>query len=261
MRLNRLLSCLVLLAILPALGLLAGCRVVNGSGETDTWEMDYADFSKLDISHSFEARITRADKFLVTITIDKALNEYLTVDQRGDTLRIGLESGRVYTDTSQEVVITMPELRRLELSGSSRAWVTGFSTTDSVGYELSGASRMTLENIKSGDAAFKLSGASEVTGATVTSQADFDLSGASTIELKGSASDITIGGSGASDFMLEDFPVENARISLSGSSSAIVKLDGRMDLDLSGASEVEYIGDPRLGDMNLSGNSRVERRE
>jgi len=261
MRLKRLLSCLALLAVLPALGLFAGCRVVSGSGETVTYEMDYSDFSKLDISNSFEVRITRDNKFLVSITIDKALNEYLNVDQRGDTLRIGLESGSIYTNTRQEAVITLPELRRLELSGASRARVAGFSTSDSAEYELSGASRLALDDIKSGDASMKLSGASEVTGKLVISNGNFDLSGASTIEIEGSASDITIDGSDASDIMLADFPVDNASIALSGASSAIVRLDGRMDLDLSGASRVEYIGEPKLGSMNLSGGSRIEQRK
>jgi hypothetical protein len=260
MPLKRPAVCLVLVALLlAALGLVTGCKVVTGSGETVTWEMDYADFTKLDISSAFDVKITRADAFLVHITIDKVLNEYLSVDQRGDTLRIGLEPG-TYLSTSQEAVITMPDLRRLELSGGSTASVSGFSTTKSVEYELSGGSRMELTDMRSGDASLDLSGGSRATGGLVMAKGDFTLSGASSLVLQGSATDISIDGSGASTVSLADFPVTNASISLSDGSSAVVSLSGRMDLDLSGASRVEYIGSPRLGSINMSGGSTVNQR-
>jgi hypothetical protein len=254
------LVCLALPVMLAALGLVTGCKVVTGSGETVTWEMDYSDFTKLDIGSSFDIEITRADTFLVKITIDKALNEYLSVDQRGDTLRVGLEPGAVYTNTQQEAIIKLPDLRRLELSGASRASVSGFSTTRSVDYELSGASKLELKDMKSGDTGLKLSGGSEASGNIKMDNGSFDLSGASWLELEGSAGDISIDGSGGSEISLADFPVTNAGISLSSGSSAIVSLNGRMDLDLSGASEVEYIGSPKLGSINMSGGSTVNQR-
>jgi hypothetical protein len=249
--------CLVLLTVLAALGLVTGCKEVTGSGEVVTWEMDYADFTKLDIGSAFDVEITRADTFLVRITIDEALNEYLSVDQRGDTLRIGLEANNVYTNTRQEAVINLPDLRRLELSGASKASVSGFSTARSVDYELSGASNLKLAGMMSGDTSLKLSGASEASGDIKMDKGKFDLSGGSWLKLEGSASDISIDGSGASDISLAGFPVTNAAISLSGASSAVVRLNGRMDLDLSGASSVEYIGNPKLGSINMSGGSTV----
>jgi hypothetical protein len=254
---KRLLVCLPLLAVLAALGLVTGCKVVTGSGETVTWEMDYADFTKLDIGSAFDVEITRADTFLVRITIDKALNEYLSVDQRGDTLHIGLERNNVYTNTRQEAIINLPDLRRLELSGASKASVSGFSTTRSVDYELSGASNLKLASMRSGDTSLKLSGASEASGDIKMNKGNFDLSGGSWLELQGSAGDISIDGSDASEISLAGFPVTNAAISLSGASRATVSLNGRMDLDLSGASEVEYNGNPKLGSINMSGGSTV----
>ena len=245
---------------MPALGLLAGCKVVTGSGEMVTWEMDYSDFSKINAGYSFELTITKSDNFTVRITIDKNLNEYLSINQRGDTLNIGLEPN-TYTNTRQEAVITLPDLRRLELSGSARASVSGFATTHSVAYELSGASQVELTDVKAGDTGLKLSGASRASGNMTMSKGNFSLSGASKVELQGSASEINIDGSGASKISLPDFPVTNASIKLSGASSAVVKLDGRIDVDLSGASSVEYIGNPKLGSMNMSGGSTINQRK
>ena len=35
-------------------------------------------------------------------------------------------------------------------------------------------------------------------------------------------------------------------------------LGGRLDADVSGASRLEYIGDPTMGDINLDGSSTSE---
>lgn len=262
MRLRRWLPFLTLAALVPALGLVSGCgKVVTGSGETVTWEMVYTDFSKIDAGSSFVLTVSRSDNFTVRITIDKNLNEYLSINQRGDTLHVGLEPNNTYTGMRQEAVVTLPDLRLLELSGAARASVGGFSTTHSVDYKLSGASQMTLADMKAGDTSLGLSGASQATGSMVMNKGDFSLSGASILELHGSGSTIRIDGSGASNVSLEDFPVTDASISLSGASRAVVKLDGRIDLDLSGASNVEYIGNPRLGSINMSGGSTVNQRK
>ena len=57
------------------------------------------------------------------------------------------------------------------------------------------------------------------------------------------------------------FPVHNADVKLSGASQATVNLDGRLDADLSGASHLEYIGEPTMGVMTTSGASTVSRIE
>jgi hypothetical protein len=59
---------------------------------------------------------------------------------------------------------------------------------------------------------------------------------------------------------LADFPVLNANIHLSGSSTATVAPTGRLDVDASGASHVYYLGDPTLGKIDTSGSSTVERK-
>jgi len=51
--------------------------------------------------------------------------------------------------------------------------------------------------------------------------------------------------------------VVNADVSLSGGSRATINLDGRLDADLSGGSNLLYIGDPTMGDINTSGGSTV----
>jgi hypothetical protein len=197
----------------------------------------------------------------VSITIDKTLYEYLKIDQRGDTLRIGLKPNYVYKDTSQQATVTLPDLRRLELSGASKGEVSGFSVTHSLDFELSGASRMELGHTIAGNSGFKLSGGSQANGSIEMDDGRFELSGASNLVLRGTADDIHIEASGASDVTLPEFTAATADVNLSGASDAIINVVGSMDVHLSGASELEYIGTPKLGELDMSGGSTLSQRQ
>jgi hypothetical protein len=261
MSVKKLAISLALVAFISVLAVTIGCgAVVIGSGETATWVMDYSDFNKLEVSSAFELEVVRDDAYLVRITIDKTLYEYLKIDQRGNTLRIGLKPNHTYSGTTQQAVVHLPDLQRLELSGASKAVVSGFSVAHSLDFELSGASRLGLGPTIAGNGGFKLSGASSASGQIQMDDGHFDLSGASSLELQGSGDDITIGASGASSVSLPDFAVATADVDLSGASHAVISVSSRMDIKLSGVSTLEYSGDPKLGSLNVSGGSTITRR-
>jgi hypothetical protein len=257
---SKILACLALLIIMSTSFITAGCDVVTGSGKTSTFDMAFDNFSKIEAGYAFDVEVTRADSYLIRITIDENLYEYLKISKSGNTLYIGLKSGHHYTKMTQKAVVTLPDLHRLELSGAAEAVVSGFSTTHDMFFELSGASQMELDNLEAADAYFNLSGASEVTGILNIADGEFDLSGASSLELEGSADDIIIEASGASDVRLSDFTVVNAKVELSGASDAVINASDRLDVDLSGASELKYIGSPRLGNINISGGSSIKQK-
>ena len=89
---------------------------------------------------------------------------------------------------------------------------------------------------------------------------DFDVSGASAVQLEGSANDIVVNASGASRVKLAAFSINNADFELSGASSGTVNLDGRLDANLSGASKLEYIGEPTMGNIHTSGGSSLNKK-
>jgi hypothetical protein len=237
----------------------AGCSVVTGSGETATWEMDYEDFNKIEIGSAFEAQINRADSFLVSITIDKKLYEYLKIEQRGDTLHIGLKPNYIYRDTVQQATVNLPDLRRLELSGASKATVGGFIMTHSLDFELSGASQLELGHTIAGNGGFSLSGASRANGSIEMDDGKFDLSGASRISISGTAKNISIDASGASNVSLKELAALTADVNLSGASHAAISVVTSMSIDLSGASGLEYTGNPKLGKIDMSGGSTLSK--
>ena len=98
-----------------------------------------------------------------------------------------------------------------------------------------------------------------MTGDITARDAYFDLSGGSQVNLEGTAEDLDINGSGGSHLTLAAFSVNNADINLSGGGRATINVNGTLDVNLSGGSGVTYIGEPTLGDIDLSGDSTISK--
>jgi len=249
-------------------------RGLVGSGNLETEEYAFADFTAVEIDSAFEFQIEQSSSYSINVTTDDNVMDYVQVSKDGQTLKIGLRTGlRIGSVTlsigfgifprlesvTLKASVTMPQLRELTVSGASRGTVSEFSSTEDLNVKVSGASRVTGD-ITAGDAAIDVSGASRVTGDITAGNVEFGISGASTIQLEGSADDIDANVSGASHLNLDAFTVNNADVNFSGASSGTVNLNGRLDANLSGASTLWYIGEPIMGDINTSGASTISKR-
>jgi hypothetical protein len=216
-----------------------GCTgdIINGSGNLTTETHDLRDFSRIEAHSGFELEVTMSATFSIEITADDNVQEYIEVAQSGDTLSIRLRGTRFYNAVTLRARVTMPNLYQIELSGGSQATVTGFSSSHDFKAELSGGSQLSGD-VSAGDA-------------------EFELSGGSQLEMEGSGEDLFIDASGGSRLDMEDFPIDDASISLSGGGRATINISGTLNVELSGGSRVEYVGEPDLGDLELSGDSKV----
>ena len=232
----------ILMAVLLTSGLLMGCGLaVTGSGNVETETFDFSDFTKVEAHNGFQLELTKSSTFSVEITADDNVHKYVNVTKSGDKLKIGLDWNHNYRSVTLRAKITMPDLYKIDLSGGSRASITGFSSSH--------------------DFSVGLSGGSGVAGDIMAGDADFDLSGGSQVNLEGTADDLRVKGSGGSHLSLESFPVNNADIRLSGGGRATVNVNGTLDVNLSGGSRITYIGQPTMGDIDLSGDSTISKDE
>jgi len=252
------LSLVIILAIAAA-GM--GCTgPLTGSAVLVTQEMDFSDFTRLDISSAFTVDITRGDSYRVSITADDNLFSYLNVYKVGNTLHVGLNPSAAYIRTTQRAVIVMPDLERLDLSGASSGRVRGFSVNHLMEIELSGTSSLAIANMAAGRTRIEVSGTSDVSGNIDTAECIFKVTGASNVVLTGAAEHLDIEVSGASKVDLSRLPGEDAEVILSGPSNAIINTGGRLDAELSGASLLEYTGNSIMGDINIGGGARLSRK-
>jgi hypothetical protein len=232
----------VLMLVVLTLWGVGGCigEVINGSGDLTTETHDFRDFSRIEVHSGLEVEVVMSGTYSIEITADDNVQEYIEVAKSGDTLSIRLRGTRFYNAVTLKARVTMPNLYKIELTGGSQASITGFSSSHDFAADLSGGSQLSGD-ISAGDAAFELSGGSQA-------------------ELQGSGDDLSIDASGGSQLDLEDFPIGDASIGLSGGSRATINISGTLNVDLSGGSRVIYVGEPELGNLDLSGDSRVTKK-
>jgi hypothetical protein len=263
----------VLLALLLVTFLISGCQTIlvskNGeteTGETETRQYDFSEFTRVDIGSAFSYEIKQSDTYSISITANNNMFDDINVAKEGQTLIIGMEfpevswAIKINTNPSPKVVITMPLLQALDSSGATSGIVADFNSTENLDVTASGASSVELVKISAGDVIFDVSGAGKVTGDIEATNIEVEISGASTVHLKGSADNIATDVSGTSHLKLADLKVGNANLILSGASDGTINLDGRLDTDLSGASTLEYIGEPSLGMMDITGASQLKKK-
>ena len=229
---------IVLVVVLLASNLLTGCGgVLTGSGNLETKQFNISDFTRVDIGSAFEFEIVQSGSYSVSITTDDNLFEHIRVSKEGETLKIGLKAVRLQWPATLKAVVTMPQISGLEISGASKGTVSNFDSKDNLDAEVSGASSLELVDISAGDIKLNASGASKVIGDISGGSMNFDVSGASTVQLEGSANNIIA--------------------KVGGASTGTVNLSGQLDADLSGASKLEYVGEPTMGTINTSGASTL----
>jgi len=257
---KRILLAGLLIAVLICGVTLAGCKTVlidveEGPQTTRTYA--FTDFTGVEVGHAFELVVTPSDNYSITISAREGVLDHVDVTKSGSTLKIDTDTWFLTWHSNPKVTITMPSLQRLDLSGAAQGDARGFKSSSAFEVELSGASHLDMDM---GATAFRaqISGASSLSGEIEATRSDIELSGASNITLTGFGGDLVIDASGASRAKLAGYPVNDAGVELSGASSAELTVSGRMDVDLSGASKLEYFGDATLGSIDISGASDIE---
>ena len=213
---------------------------ITGSGNLTSETHNFSDFSRIEAHNGFQLEVTMSSSFSIEITADDNVHEYIAVEKSGDTLEIRLRGTRFYRSVTLRAKITMPELYYMELSGGAQADIIGFSSSH--------------------DFEANMSGGSQLSGDISAGNVEFELSGGSQVELEGMGEDLSIDASGGSQLELEDFPIDDASINMSGGSQATINISGTLDVDLSGGSWVKYVGDPEIGHLEMSGDSKINKK-
>lgn len=257
----------VLVIILGAVLLVGGLAALYFTGYSPfrrviTEQKDFRDFTTVKVGSAFRVEVTQSSSYSISITADSNVMDDIEVFKTGEVLTIRIEPGIVVQATTLRAEITMPDLYVLELSGATSGTVDGFSSTQKRVIEVSGASSLDLADMSTGDVVVEVSGASNAEGdLLVSGDTQFTISGASSLKLDGEANNLLVDEcSGGSTLDLSNFPVNNAMVDLSGASRGTVNLDGRLDANISGASRLEYIGEPTMGDVNISGSSSISKK-
>ena len=194
-------------------------RGVKGSGNIVSEARDARGFKAIEVGGAIEVEVVAQKDFSVEVQADDNLLQFVKTEVRGDTLEIRTEK-RFSTRNTIRVKIGAPDIDNLEVSG---------------------ASRLSLANLK--NEALRI-----------------DASGASKINVDGETKNLIVELSGASRLDADDLKSENVDVDASGASHAAVFVSSDLKADLSGASRVTYAGNPKNFSNKTSGASSISAR-
>ena len=229
----------------------------------DKIQYDFRDFSRVKVESIHSVTITRGDSYNIAIETENTGN--LKVEKIGNTLHIGLKrTGWLdffSVGNRPHTIITMPELDEITLSGASHTKIQGFKSEGNLYFRINGASHLEVSDMTTRTLHIEVSGASNLTGdIAISEDTDIKVSGASRVELTGNAGHTNIDLSGASQAKLSHLNLGDTTAKISGASSAQIKVNGKLDLNVSGASRLVYDGNISLGDVRVTGASSLTHR-
>ena len=215
------------------------------------------------------------------ITASSDLIEKVSIKESGATLKISASSHERYLTDNCEIYLyncvfnsinlasatqmiandgTLREDKLdIDLKGASSLEINKLSLNE-IDVDLSGASSFKASKIELNDASFDLSGASNVQiESLIADDIELSLAGASSFKASGSVDKIEVDASGASKVDMINVPSSKVSGHLSGASSGYFSFRGSLKLDLSGASNLYYLGDSSSLDVSTSGGSSVKK--
>jgi len=232
---------ILLAAVFSLLLLISGCgTVITGSGNPTTKNYDNSGFTILEIKDGFNVEIVHSTSFGIEITADDNILEYLEITQAENTLKIRLKGGDNYITGPLKARISMPEMMGINLADGSDAGISGFNSSNTFSATLSDGSLLEGEII-SGDIGFSLTDGSDV-------------------NLSGSGGDLVARITDGSILTLENFPVNDADININNGGKAALDISGTLNTVLTNGSEIVYSGDPKMGEVNISGSSILKKK-
>jgi len=256
------------LSVLTALALVLSVPSVQ-AGDLVAKAYDIKDVSEVVVSGGGRVQIVQGQTETLRVEGSQEVMDRVRVDLSGGKLDLSVKhtAGKgfnlldLFKQRNDDVlyVLQLKKLNYLGLSGASRAtigdWVGGDMKVN-----VSGAGEVNFSNLQVNELFLQLTGASnsKVQALTAT-KAKFELSGAANMDVKaaGKLNKLIVNASGASNYRGKLLQAVQADVEASGASSIDLWVTEALRVVASGASNVRYIGKPRL-DSNASGASHIK---
>lgn len=205
-----------------------GCVKGNGTVTTETREVD--GFDKIEVSCSADVYLYQDSVFSVEIEGESNIIPYVTTKVWGNTLDIDMKNNFCYKGSKGiDVRIGMPELRGVEVSGSSDVYGKEIWDCNDLAIDISGSGNVQFYNMEANDMTINISGSG-----------DIDLAGL------GTASSINMKISGSGNLDLYDFKANDVDVDISGSGTAKIHVLNQLNAEISGSGDVIYKGSPSV---------------
>lgn len=220
----------------------SSCSVncVKGSGNQITESRKVADFTRLDVSGSYNIILKQDSTLSVKITADDNLMQYLRTDVSGDKLKISVKKS-ICAQKAVSVVIGVRNLEEIKGAGAIEITSDGKLNLRDLTLSMSGAGKVNL-NLNAANLITKGSGATELT-------------------LKGQASSHTVKLSGSGKLNAFDFVVGKYDLETTGVGECRINVLTDLNVHSTGAADIEYKGNPANVNTSKTGAASIKKVE
>lgn len=204
---------------------------------------DAKNFHAINLSSAFDVYLSQGNEEGVAVSAaDPKDRDRITVDVKNGVLSIGLESGTWKWKGNKQLkaYISFKTLDKLNASGACDIIVKGTITGDNLQVHMSGASDLKEARID-------------------VKKLAVDISGASDIRLSGTANQVDIEASGASEFKGDDLVSDICNARASGASDIRITVTKELSASASGASDIKYRGGGMIKEIKTSGASGIRK--
>jgi hypothetical protein len=219
--------------------LLSSCHIgcIKGSHNQITDKRQIGNFEKIDVSGGFVINMKQDSSNTLTVTADDNVMKYIRTEVSGTKLRIFTRKD-ICGDKPIAIDLGVKNLKEIKGSGAVELVSEGRVAVQDLKLELSGASKVDMD----------------LNAANIKTKA----SGATEINLKGQATSHDLHVSGAGKIFATDLVVGSYKIETSGAVNCKINVLKSLITNTSGASEIQYKGNPETIKTHKSGASEIK---
>lgn len=224
---------LLILSVIIALNA-CNSECIKGSGNSKTEDRSISDFSKIEFGGNIKLTVYQDGNTSMNITADDNILKEIKTNMAGNVLKIEM-NGNYCNLGPIEIVLHTKRLNGIDASGSA---------------EIISATPINSDNFD-----LKLSGNSKVDLDLVTGRLKTKTSGSAEINLKGQAREHILDMSGSTQLSAFEMIVSDYKIESSGSTDCKINVLNSLNVKSSGASNIQYKGNPKTVNNDKSGTS------
>lgn len=209
----------------------------NGNGNVVEQERNFSGFDAIEVSTGVDVILSQGSTEKVVVKTDAGYQDNVLIKKSGSTLSIRVNGGRNFNPKVLDVYITVKDLSKL---------------TAHAGSDVESSGKLSL-----GDLEVYMSAGSDLEMELDANSLFCHLSGGSDASLEGAVKQFEVKAQGGSDIEAKKLKVQDCKLRLSGASDAVVTVNGNLDMEASGSSDIRYYGGASVVHSRTSGGSDI----
>jgi hypothetical protein len=251
---------------------------IKGNGNIVKQKRDITAFSKINVKNGWDLVLSQGEEYSLKIEAEENLIDIVVTEIENGVLNI-YSNINILKSKRRRLHLSFRELNSIEASGSSDIFaktpiqsnifkldLKGSSDVDKLSFQgkkiignFKGSSDVIINFISSADIEIVASGSSDITLTNIDAEkCNLKLSGSSDAILNGKVTNLEIHASGNVDIESYNLKAINGKLNLSGSSDAEMNITKSLDINLSGGSDLELKGNPKIINKKICSSCKIE---